>query len=123
MAGESGQLRALCDQFGVSLLVLFGSAIRPDASPHDLDVAVQFDSNNPDVLGFVDALSEIAGTSSVDLMDLRRAGPVARERALVGGRALVESTNGLFRRAQLAAMMERMDTDWLRRIDLDLLAA
>lgn len=47
---------------------------------------------------------------------------MARERALVGGEPLVEQTAGSFARAQLAAIMERMDTAWLRRLDLELMA-
>lgn len=101
---------------------MFGSAIRPDSHPRDLDLAFRSDGGSPDVLGFLDELSAVAGTSQIDLMDLNRAGPVARERALVGGQPLVEDESGSFSRAQLAAIMERMDTDWLRRMELDLMA-
>jgi predicted nucleotidyltransferase len=122
-ASASGQLDFLCARYGAVLLVVFGSVLKPEGAPRDLDIAVRFADSSPDLLGFLDALSEVAGTSSLDLMDLGRADPVAREHALVGGKMLVQVVNGLFNRAQLAAMMERMDTDWLRQIDLGMMAA
>lgn len=121
-AADNGDLAALCQRHGITLLVVFGSAIRPDAVPHDLDLALRFETDSPDVLGFLDEVSALAGTSQIDLMDLNRAGPVARERALVAGAPLVEDKAGSFARAQLAAIMERLDTDWLRRMELDLMA-
>ena len=53
------------------------------------------------------------------MLVLDRAGPVARERALVGCLALYESESGAYARAQIAAVGERMDTDWLRALDLE----
>jgi hypothetical protein len=49
--------------------------------------------------------------------------PVAKERALVAAIPLFEALPGLFAQAQIAAMMERMDTEWLRRLDLELMTA
>lgn len=99
----------------------FGSVLRPTGVPHDV-LAVRWAGQDIDVLGLLDELVELAGSSQLDLMDLASAGPVARERALVGGVPLVEDSPGSFARAQLAAMMERMDTAWLRRLDLELMA-
>ncbi|MDT7581769.1 MAG: hypothetical protein QOK35_3033, partial [Pseudonocardiales bacterium] len=48
--------------------------------------------------------------------------PVLRERALVGSVVLDESEPGAWATASTAAVLERMDTEWLRRMDLDLLA-
>ena len=45
-----------------------------------------------------------------------------RERALVGPVVLDESEPGAWAAASTAAMLERMDTEWLRRLDLELLA-
>ncbi|MGH3747382.1 MAG: hypothetical protein ACRDT8_08310 [Micromonosporaceae bacterium] len=105
------------------MLVVFGSVLHPSgSSPQDVDLAVRWLSGDHDTLGFLDQLSEVASTSRLDLMDLASAGPVARERALVGGEPLVEESAGAFAQAQLAAIMERMDTAWLRRLDLELLA-
>lgn len=121
-AAAGGELASLCAQYEVELLVAFGSAVRPGAVPNDLDLAVRFTTTQPDVLGFLDALSVLAGTSRLDVMNLASAHPVARERALVGGIRLHEGRPGAFARAQMAAMTERMDTEWLRRIDLELMA-
>ncbi|KAA2261907.1 hypothetical protein F0L68_14425 [Solihabitans fulvus] len=120
-AATTGELGVLCRRFGVTLLVVFGSAVRPDGTPRDLDIAVRF-SNHSDVLGFLDQVGALAGTMRVDLMNLDRAGPVAREQALVGGVALFEEPVGAFAREQMAAITERMDTDWLRRLELEQLA-
>lgn len=51
----------------------------------------------------LDAVSELAGIDTVDLMVLNRAGPVARERALVGCLLLYEGRAGVFANAQIAA--------------------
>lgn len=58
----------------------------------------------------------------LDVLVLDRAGPVARERALVGCVPLYEDRPGAYATAQMAAMTERMDTDWLRALQLDWLA-
>jgi predicted nucleotidyltransferase len=121
-AAQAGELGVVCQRFGVVLLVAFGSTVHGSAEPRDLDLAMSYETGSPDLLGFLDEVSTLAGTSQIDLMDLRRAGPVAREKALVGGEPLVEQTPGSFSRTQLAAIMERLDTDWLRRMELDLLA-
>jgi len=46
---------------------------------------------------------------------------VLRERALVGSGLLDESESGAWATASTAAVLERMDTDRWRRLDLDLL--
>lgn len=120
-AGEDGELTSLCRAYGVELLVAFGSATRTDTTPRDLDVAVRFSRPRPDLLGFLDALGTLAETMALDLMDLGRAGPVARERALTNGIPLVELVPGMFAREQMHAITERMDTDWLRRLELELM--
>ena len=64
------------------------------------------------MLALLDDLSRLTGSDDVDLMVLDTAGPVAKERALVGCLALFESETGAYADAQMAAMCERMDTDW-----------
>lgn len=105
------------------MVVAFGSAVRPGvAAPGGLDVAVRFERSGADMLGVLDALAGLAGTSRLDLLNLNEASPVARERALVGGVVLAEHVKGAFAIAQMAAVTQRMDTAWWRRWDLELMA-
>lgn len=124
LSAESGELDELCERHGVTVLAAFGSAVHDgDLPSRDLDLAVSFaDQARSDVLSLMDALASVSGPAEIDLMDLSRASPVAREQALVGGTPLYESERGGFARAQIAAIVERMDTDWLRKLELELLA-
>lgn len=117
----SGELDDLCERHGVRLLVAFGSATRGDPGAHDLDIAVAFADGGDPVL-LLDALSAAYGPVEIDLMDLSRAGPVARTNALVGCVPLYERERGVFAQAQIHAMLERMETAWLRELELELLA-
>lgn len=123
MAAEAGDaLAALCEIEGIELLVLFGSAAREESDPADVDLAVRFANGvEGDTLSVLARLYEVTGYENVDLLDLRRAGPLARDRALSGGRLLYQAAPGLFANAQIAAMMERLETAELRRVELDLL--
>lgn len=121
-AAADGRLDALCRRHALRVVTVFGSVLRPDADPADLDVAVGFEPDRRgDVLAVLDELSRITGSDDVDLLVLDDAGPVARERALVGCLALYESEPSAYALAQVAAMGERMDTDWLRALDLETL--
>jgi len=121
-AAHDGRLEQLCRRHGVRVLTVFGSAARPDTAPRDLDVAVGFEPHHTgDVLALLDELTVLTGSDDVDLMVLDRAGPVARERALVQCLPLYESEATAYATAQVAAMGERMDTDWLRALDLEAL--
>lgn len=121
-AASSGELDELCEARGVRLLAAFGSATRAEGEPGDLDLAVRFEDDAGDLLRLLEDLSRIAGTDGLDVMDLALADPVARERGLVGTVPLFESERGAFARAQMSAMLERMDTAWLRHLDLDTMA-
>lgn len=119
-AAADGRLDALCERHAVRLLTVFGSAVRDRGEPRDLDVAVRFEpGHRSDVLAFVNDLADLTGSDDVDLLDLGRAGPVARERGLVGCLALYESTAGAYATAQMAAVGERMSSDWLLERDLE----
>ncbi|MGH2760282.1 MAG: hypothetical protein ACRDKJ_12065 [Actinomycetota bacterium] len=74
------------------------------------------------MLALLDDLVVVAGSDQIDLMDLGSAGPVARERAFVGCVALYERERGVFARMQMATILERLDTAWLRALDLELMA-
>jgi predicted nucleotidyltransferase len=104
-------------------MTVFGSAARGEPTARDLDIAVASEPGSDlDVLGLVDDLVALTGVDRIDLAHLNRAGPLLRERALVGCVPLFESVGGAYAAAQMAAIGERVETDTLRRLDLDLLA-
>lgn len=121
-AAADGRLDGVAERHRVAALTVFGSAARRDPAARDLDVAVAFRRGVHDLLALLDELAALTGSDDVDLLDLGVAGPVAREHALVGCVALYESEPGLLARLRGDAIVQRMDTDWLRRLDLDLLA-
>jgi predicted nucleotidyltransferase len=122
-AAESGELDELCARHRVRILTVFGSAARGEPNPRDLDIGVMFEPDaDPDYLAVVNDLIDLTRTDTVDFVHLNRGGPVIRERALVGSIGLYESEPGALAKAQVAAVLERMDTDWMRRLDLELMA-
>ena len=122
-AAESGELDELCARHRVRILTVFGSAARGEPKARDLDIGVMFEPDaDPDYLAIVTDLVDLTRIDAVDFVHLNRGGPVIRERALVGSIALYESEPGALARAQIAAVGERQDTDWMRRLDLELLA-
>lgn len=122
-ADASGDLARLCERQGIELMVVFGSAARDEPDPGDVDLAVRFRPDaTTDPLSLLQDLYQLTGYEDFDLLDLGRAGPLARDRALTGCRLLYEAEPTLFARAQIAAAMERMDTEELRRVELELLA-
>lgn len=126
-AAEDEQLAMLCRRHNIRLLGAFGSATDPDwPEPRDLDLAVEFEPGaDGDIIALMNDLMTLARFDRVDLLDLgrARAKPVARTSALVGGVPLYESESGAYARAQIHAIMQRMDTAWLRRLELELLAS
>lgn len=121
-AAESGELDELCARHRVRVLTVFGSTARGEPNPRDLDIGVLFKPDaNPDYLEIIADLMELTG-ANVDFVHLNRGGPVIRERALVGSVTLYESEPGALASAQLSAIGERIDTDKMRRLDLELLA-
>ncbi len=120
---DAEHLQVLCDRHGVVLLTAFGSVLRPAAEPHDLDLGVLFEhAGTRDALGVRDDLVALTGYEGIDLVVLNGAGPVIRERALVGAEVLYEARRSVHTQAAIAATMERMDTQWLRRLSLEELA-
>jgi predicted nucleotidyltransferase len=123
-AADSGALGELCRRYAIRLLAVFGSVLDRTRAPRDLDVAVAFEPGGAlDFIALVDELMSLTGVERLDVLDLGRAGPVARERALVGSLPLYETEPGVFARAQMAAITERMETEWLRRLDLELMSS
>lgn len=121
-AAQDGRLDAVCARHRVRVLTVFGSTVSGAPEPRDLDVAVRFEpSGQGDLLALLDDLAALTGSDDLDVLVLDRAGPVARERALVGCLPLYESEPMAYASAQTAAMGERMDSDWLRAQDLQTL--
>jgi hypothetical protein len=108
----------------VDLPVVFGSVITETGDPHDLDVAIRLGSRTQrhDPLTILDDLYRLTGSERSDLMVLNRAAPLARERALTTGEPMFQGKAGDFANAQIAAIMERLDTDQFRAMDLELMA-
>jgi predicted nucleotidyltransferase len=115
-AADTGELDALCRRHRIRVLTVFGSAARADPAAGDLDVGVLLEPNTRiDYLPLIRDLDLLTGADvDVDVVHLNEAGPILRERALVGSVALDESEPGAWASASTAAMVERMDTEWLR---------
>jgi len=126
-AADQGTLAELCSRHGLNLLVVFGSVLRvalDDDGPRDLDVAVRYARGKPThrILSLLDDLYRLTGSEQIDVMVLNKADPLARERALTTGVPLFQLGPGDFANAQIAAIMERLDTDRFRRLQLELLS-
>ncbi len=122
-AARSGELDAFCAERGIRVLTVFGSTAKENTTPSDLDVAVLFKiDRSGDVVQLINEISDLTGVSEIDVMDLSRADPVAQEQALVKCIPLYEREIGAYAEARAAAICMRMDTDWLRKWDLKLMA-
>ena len=121
-ASESGELDEFCARHGIRILTVFGSAVR-ESAPRDLDIGVMTEPGTAfDAVVAINDLIVLTGCDTVDLVHLNRGGPLIRERALVGSIGLFESTPGALAAAQSAAIALRIETDPMRRLDLELLA-
>jgi predicted nucleotidyltransferase len=124
-AATRGALGELCHRHNLDLLVVFGSVLALGSDPRDLDVAVRFGPGDDvhDTLRLLDDLYLLTGSERIDLMVLNRAAPLARERALTTGEPLFQRKPGDFANAQIAAIMERLDTDRFRAMELELMSS
>ncbi len=122
-AAVDGRLDAVAEVHGLSLVVVFGSASRGQPDARDLDVAIGSRAHTGlDVVAVICALMELVDSDRVDLLDLDRAGAVACQHALVPGDPLYEYRPGEFARQQMRASGQRLGTEWMRRLDLALMA-
>jgi hypothetical protein len=120
---RDGSLADFCREIGVELLVAFGSAVNPawPVPPRDLDLAVLMTAP-ANVLTVINDLMDHLRLDQIDLMDLSRAGEVARAEALGRGELLYEATPGTFAERQVFAVAQTIDTEWLRAIQLRAMA-
>ncbi|SDQ35379.1 hypothetical protein [Quadrisphaera sp. DSM 44207] len=121
-AADDGRIERICRLHGVRLMTVFGSAVRDAEHAHDLDIAVSL-APDADLLGLVGDLLDLTGTDLVDVMVLDDASPTARRNGLSGVVPLHEAEPGLFARTQMAAALEFYETAWMRRLDLERMAA
>lgn len=122
----SGELARWCRRLGIDLLVAFGSATDPHRAEHarDLDLAMLIAPEaDTAVVDVVNAVVDLVHCDRVDALDLSRAGVVAQEQALVGTLPLYEREPGTLAAIRDRAIVQRMDTDWLRRLDVDVMAS
>lgn len=120
-ARDEGRLDELIGKHGLTLLAVFGSVVRPDATPSDLDLAVGHDGR-ANLFEMMTDLYHLARFERFDLLDLERAGIVARGEALGDARLLWERHPGDFAERQLIALATMWDTRWLRETELKRLA-
>lgn len=113
-AADDRRLEQACATLGIELLVLFGSGVDAE-TPADVDLAVGYEPEaEHDLLALLDAVAGLAPGDHVDVLDLDRAGPVARVQALTRGRVLVERTPGVFTRREMFALGEYAETSHMR---------
>lgn len=113
MAGRLQGLREAMPD--LELVVLFGSTAKGGRrGGSDVDVAVRcLETAELDTLYGV--LAPGLGTDRLDLVDLRRAGPLLAMEVARSGRLLYESRPGAFRQFQSLASRRYCDTAKLRR--------
>lgn len=118
-AAGDGRLVDPCERHGVRLLGAFGSATRGEVrydSLCALDVAVAFHDDRPrDLLSLLEELAALSECDRIDLLDLHRADPSAREEGLRGV-PLYEAEPGGYAQALMVAAQGRLDSVWLRRL-------
>lgn len=126
-AASSGELDDLARRWNIRVITVFGSTGRGEPDPRDLDIGVLFEAGGPPdvpygIAGLWTELGDLT-QAEVDVGDISRGSPLFRDRALARGVPIWESEPGAWVDAAVAAEVERMETDWLRRIDLERRAA
>ena len=120
-AGE-GNLDGFFAAHGVELMTAFGSTIVEAATANDLDLAVAI-REEADLYSLIADLVEMLRFDRNDVVDLETANVVLAAEALGVCVPIFESEPGLYARRQMAALTERMETAYLRRLDLELLSS
>lgn len=122
-AVASGELAALCERFGLDLVVVFGSAAKGAAAPRDLDIAVSTRRGRKlPLLDLYEGFIDLTGPCDIDVMVLDRADPVARYEALLGTIPLYEHTPGRYFEVRMAALKQYAETAPMRARSLELMA-
>ena len=108
------RLSPLFGREGLRLALLFGSSA--SGRTHrgsDIDLAFLFDGP-PDILALTNDVTRLLHTSSVDVVDLRRASPLLAFAAVKNGTVLFERSSGIFNEFYSLAFRRYVDTKKLR---------
>lgn len=119
-AAADGTLDRVLEPLDVDLLGAFGSALRDDGDPGDLDIGARF-TGKARLLELIDALVALTNYDRIDVAVITGDHPVLDANALTG-LPLYEREAGQFAEAQMAALGHSRDTAWLRTLDLEQLA-
>ncbi len=115
------KLPGVCDQFGVSFIVMFGSRAKGAARP-DSDVDVGLWLADPDItpeqeLELIRALALATHEGNLDVAILNHADPLLGYHVMRDGLLLYEQEHGMFDRYRLRAWKRYLDTEKFRRLD------
>lgn len=105
----------------VAALILFGSAVRGDATERsDLDVGVlltrEANREGVDMLELIDDIAVLAGRDDADVVLLNRAPPLLRHRVARDGHVLYAASNRAVAEFHLRAIQDYEDTRPLREL-------
>lgn len=110
------RLAPLFDDQALRLVILFGSVAKGEGFVHkrsDVDLAFLYD-RNVDTVALTNRVSVLLGSDKVDVVDLRKAGPLLRYAAAKSGRVLHEGYSGAFSEFFSLAFRRYVDTKKLR---------
>lgn len=108
------KLAPLFDGGGLQLAFVFGSAVSGHTHGRS-DIDLAFLPDGPlDIVALTNDVSRLLGTDSVDLVDLRRAGPLLKYAVARSGMLLYEREQGMFSSFYSLALRRYVDTRKLR---------
>lgn len=115
LRGRIEALPTLLENRGVALAYLFGSTTDPSSEREagDVDLAILTDGNPVERLRL--DIQDALGTERVDLVDLRRAGPVLRFEIIRAGGLLYARDDETLNRFELDTLHEYRDTAPMRK--------
>ncbi|MCD6554099.1 MAG: nucleotidyltransferase domain-containing protein [Anaerolineae bacterium] len=110
---DEDRLRGVCQEYGIELVVLFGSRATGHAREgSDYDVGVLRQEGiipAEDFLKLAYRLSQVLGMGNVDLVDLRRASPLLKYEATRAAQVLYEARPAAFNIFRVLAWKQYQD--------------
>jgi len=108
------RLEPLHHDTGLQLIVLFGSLAKGQGNRRsDIDLAFLYDAPC-DIVQVTNRVSQLLRSDAIDVVDLRTASPLLRFSAMRHGKALYESSPGIFTSFYSLAFRRYVDTKKLR---------